>query len=156
MAHNNNLDNLRDYKDLSPEEQRDFHKLGGIASGKKRREQKTFAEILKAIADLDCKDVDVVAKLKEIGYDGEISNKVAWVFPFIANIQKGDSKSFQMAIEMLKEDRKRELEIQRLQEEVTKLQLEQEQLKAINSAMQEQIQIVMDVDKDKDNEEEEQ
>lgn len=156
MAQNHNNQNLRDYHCMTEEEQRAFHSAGGKASQQKRRERRTFAEILQAMADLECEDKEVLEQFKEMGFEGHISNKVAWVLPFVANIKKGDSKSFQMAIEMLKEDRKRELEIQRLTEEVEKLKLEQEQLKAINSAMQEQIQIVMDVDKDKDNEEEEQ
>ena len=151
MAHKNNEQNLTPLNQKSKEEQWRIRSLGGQASQRKQRERRTFAEILQTIGDLDCVDVEIKEQFKEMGYDGEISNKVAWVLPFVANIKKGDSKSFQMAMEMLKEDRKRELEIQRLTEEVEKLKLEQEQLKTLNSAMQDNIQIIMNIPKEEIN-----
>ena len=94
--------------------------------------------------------------LRNLGLIEEDYNKTLLIAPIIKNISKGDIKSIQLAIELLGEDEEKNLKIKKLEQEIEKLKLEQDQLKTLNSALNEQIQIVMDVDKDKDNEEEEQ
>lgn len=118
-------------------------------SAESRRIKRTFADILKIWAEKDANLDDQMA-LKVAGISEDMTNKATMVLPLLENIKKGDTKSMQMAIELLGEDRKKELEIKRLTEEIEKLKLEQEQLKqeyAMANNINEQIQIMMNVDK---------
>lgn len=155
MAHQNNEQNLIPLNQRSPEEQAEIRKKAQKARWEKVRERKTLSQLMRLWAERGVSEKDKQA-LRNLGLSEEDYNKTLLIAPIIKNISKGDIKSIQLAIELLGEDEEKNLKIKKLEQEIEKLKLEQDQLKTLNSALNEQIQIVMDVDKDKDNEEEEQ
>jgi hypothetical protein len=48
-----NEQNLQKYSEMTPEQQREFHSKGGIASQKIKAEQKTLREIAKSLGDME-------------------------------------------------------------------------------------------------------
>ena len=117
------------------EEQKAFATMGGIASGKARKQNKTIAEILKKWTESELKNTDK-KKLEELGIYEE-TNKALLVLPLIKQISKGDTKALNMAIELLREDKEKE-------ERIKKLELENERLrKEINGELVENKVIVI-------------
>lgn len=150
-----NPQNLIPLNQRSPEEQAEIRRKGQQARLQKIKERKTLSTLMKQWADREVSERDRQT-LKSLGLSDDDYNKTLLIAPIIKNISKGDIKSIQLAIELLGEDEEKNLKIKKLEQEIEKLKLEQDQLRTLNSALNEQIQIVMDVDKDKDNEEEEQ
>lgn len=60
-----NDDNLRDISTLTTEEQREFARKGGIASGKARREKKQMQQVMETLLNLPLRD-EVVGELKTL------------------------------------------------------------------------------------------
>ena len=118
-------ENLRpcEYK-LSQEEA----KKGGIKSGQVRKQKKTVAEYLRKWADSEVSEKDKKA-LQALGLSEEATNRTLLVIPLIKKITQGDTKALQMALELLGEDKKKELEIKKLRREIELLKAETQKLR---------------------------
>lgn len=118
-------ENLRpcEYK-LSQEEA----KKGGIRSGQVRKQKKTVAEYLRKWADGEVSEKNKKA-LEALGLSEEATNRTLLVVPLIQKASKGDTKALQMALELLGEDKKKELEIKKLRREIELLKAETAKLR---------------------------
>lgn len=118
-------ENLRpgEYK-LSQEEA----KKGGIKSGQVRKQKKTVAEYLRKWADSEVSEKDKKV-LQALGLSEEATNRTLLVVPLIQKASKGDTKALQMALELLGEDKKKELEIKKLRREIELLKAETQKLR---------------------------
>ena len=118
-------ENLRpcEYK-LSQEEA----KKGGIRSGQVRKQKKTVSEYLKKWADGEVSEKNKKA-LEALGLSEEATNRTLLVVPLIQKASKGDTKALQMALELLGEDKKKELEIKKLRREIELLKAETQKLR---------------------------
>ena len=118
-------ENLRpcEYK-LSQEEA----KKGGIKSGQVRKQKKTVAEYLQKWADSEVSEKNKKA-LEALGLSEEATNRTLLVVPLIQKASKGDVKALQMALELLGEDKKKELEIKKLRREIELLKAETQKLR---------------------------
>ena len=118
-------ENLRpcEYK-LSQEEA----KKGGIRSGQVRKQNKTVAEYLRKWADGEVSEKNKKA-LETLGLSEEATNRTLLVVPLIQKARKGDTKALQMALELLGEDKKKELEIKKLRREIELLKAETQKLR---------------------------
>lgn len=76
-----NEKNLKPFSELTEKEQREIRRKGGVASGKKRREKKTFKELLKIALEMSTKSGNTNAE--------EI------VASMILKAQSGDVKAFE-------------------------------------------------------------
>lgn len=117
-------ENLRpcEYK-LSQEEA----KKGGIKSGQVRKQKKTVAEYLRKWADSEVSEKDKKV-LQALGLSEEATNRTLLVIPLINKASKGDTKALQMILELLGEDKKKELEIKKLRREIELLKAETQKL----------------------------
>lgn len=118
-------ENLRpcEYK-LSQEEA----KKGGIKSGQVRKQKKTVAEYLRKWADGEVSEKNKKA-LEALGLSEEATNRTLLVIPLIKKANSGDTKALQMALELLGEDKKKELEIKKLRREIELLKAETQKLR---------------------------
>lgn len=118
-------ENLRpcEYK-LSQEEA----KKGGIKSGQVRKQKKTVAEYLKKWADSEVSEKDKKV-LQALGLSEEATNRTLLVIPLIKKASGGDMKAMQMVIELLGEDKKKDLEIKKLTQEIELLKAETQKLR---------------------------
>ena len=118
-------ENLRpcEYK-LSQEEA----KKGGIRSGQVRKQKKTVADYLKQWADGEVSEKNKKA-LEALGLSEEATNRTLLVVPLIKKASSGDTKALQMALELLGEDKKKELEIKKLRREIELLKAETQKLR---------------------------
>lgn len=119
-------ENLRpgEYK-LSQEEA----KKGGIKSGQVRKQKKTVAEYLRKWADSEVSGEKNKKTLQALGLSEEATNRTLLVIPLIKKITQGDTKALQMALELLGEDKKKELEIKKLRREIELLKAETQKLR---------------------------
>ena len=118
-------ENLRpcEYK-LSQEEA----KKGGIRSGQVRKQKKTVAEYLRKWADGEVSEKNK-KELEALGLSEEATNRTLLVVPLIKKASSGDTKALQMALELLDEDKKKELEIKKLRREIELLKAETQKLR---------------------------
>lgn len=118
-------ENLRpgEYK-LSQEEA----KKGGIKSGQVRKQKKTVAEYLRKWADSEVSEKDKKV-LQALGLSEEATNRTLLVIPLIKKASGGDMKAMQMVIELLGEDKKKDLEIKKLTQEIELLKAETQKLR---------------------------
>ena len=118
-------ENLRpgEYK-LSQEEA----KKGGMRSGQVRKQKKTVAEYLRKWADGEVSEKDKKA-LQALGLSEEATNRTLLVIPLIKKASSGDTKAMQMVLELLGEDKKKELEIKKLRSEIELLKAETQKLR---------------------------
>ena len=112
----------------TPSERRENATKAGIASGKARRQKKTVAEYLKKWADGEVNEKNKKA-LEALGLSEEATNRTLLVVPLIQKASKGDIKALQMALELLGEDKKKELEIKKLRREIELLKAETQKLR---------------------------
>ena len=112
----------------TPSERRANATKAGIASGKARRQKKTVAEYLKKWADSEVSEKNKKA-LEALGLSEEATNRTLLVVPLIQKASKGDTKALQMALELLGEDKKKELEIKKLRREIELLKAETQKLR---------------------------
>ena len=94
----------------TPSERRENATKAGIASGKARRQKKTVAEYLQKWADSEVSEKNKKA-LEALGLSEEATNRTLLVVPLIKKASSGDTKALQMALELLGEDKKKELDI---------------------------------------------
>jgi hypothetical protein len=70
------VENLKPLNTLTKDEQREITRKGGIASGKARRERKTFKEAIKLLLETEVKDANGEMKtIQDIGLDA-LANKL--------------------------------------------------------------------------------
>ena len=67
--------------------------------------------------------------LEALGLSEEATNRTLLVVPLIQKASKGDTKALQMALELLGEDKKKELEIKKLRREIELLKAETQKLR---------------------------
>ena len=67
--------------------------------------------------------------LEALGLSEEATNRTLLVVPLIQKAIKGDTKALQMALELLGEDKKKELEIKKLRREIELLKAETQKLR---------------------------
>ena len=125
MARNQD-ENLRpgEYK-LSQEDA----KKGGIRSGQVRKQKKTVDEDLRKWADSEVIGEKNIKTLQALGLSEEATNRTLLVIPLIKKASRGDTKAMQMVLELLGEDKKKELEIKKLRREIELLKAETEKLR---------------------------
>ena len=121
-------ENLIPNSQRSPSEVRANSSKGGIKSGQVRRQKKTVAEYLRKWADSEVSEKNKKA-LEALGLSEEATNRTLLVVPLIQKASKGDTKALQMALELLGEDKKKELEIKKLRREIELLKAETAKLK---------------------------
>lgn len=81
----------------SSEEAREIGRKGGIASGKARREKKTWAQILERIGSLPVKSEKNKAIMREAGItDDEMISDVQKLFRLNMKADAGDPKAIEM------------------------------------------------------------
>ena len=112
----------------TPSERRENATKAGIASGKARRQKKTVAEYLRKWADGEVSEKNKKA-LEALGLSEEATNRTLLVVPLIQKANKGDTKALQMVLELLGEDKKKELEIKKLRREIELLKAETQKLR---------------------------
>lgn len=112
----------------TPSERRANATKAGIASGKARKQKKTVAEYLRKWADGEVSEKNKKA-LEALGLSEEATNRTLLVVPLIQKASKGDTKALQMALELLGEDKKKELEIKKLRREIELLKAETQKLR---------------------------
>ena len=103
-------------------------KKGGIRSGQVRKQKTTVAEYLRKWADSEVSEKDKKV-LQALGLSEEATNRTLLVIPLINKASKGDTKALQMALELLGEDKKKELEIKKLRREIELLKAETQKLR---------------------------
>lgn len=103
-------------------------RAGGIASGEAKRRKKTVAEYLRKWADGEVSEKNKKA-LEALGLSEEATNRTLLVVPLIQKASKGDVKALQMVLELLGEDKKKELEIKKLRHEIELLKAETQKLR---------------------------
>ena len=104
-------------------------KKGGIRSGQVRKQKKTVAEYLRKWADGEVSGEKNKKELQALGLSEEATNRTLLVVPLIKKASKGDTKALQMALELLGEDKKKELEIKKLRREIELLKAETQKLR---------------------------
>ncbi len=112
----------------TPSERRANATKAGIASGKARRQKKTVAEYLRKWADGEVSEKNKKA-LEALGLSEEATNRTLLVVPLIQKASKGDTKALQMVLDLLGEDKKKELEIKKLRHEIELLKAETQKLR---------------------------
>ena len=113
----------------TPNERRANATKAGIASGKARRQRKTVAEYLKKWADSEVIEEKNINALQALGLSEEATNRTLLVIPLIKKASSGDMKAMQMVIELLGEDKKKDLEIKKLTQEIELLKAETQKLR---------------------------
>ena len=95
MANKNpNIENLKPFGTLTEEEQRNKSRKGGKASVEKRRQNKTFKEIINKFLDGRLEQEELKQQMLNFGFaDEEISNKSAVVFSLWKEAIKGNTKA---------------------------------------------------------------
>lgn len=121
-------ENLIPNSQRSPSEVRANSSKGGIRSGQVRKQKKTVAEYLRKWADGEVSEKNKKA-LEALGLSEEATNRTLLVVPLIQKASKGDTKALQMALELLGEDKKKELEIKKLRREIELLKAETQKLR---------------------------
>lgn len=90
MAHKNNEENLIPFNQRTEEEQRAIATMGGIASGKARREQRAMRELLEIALSAKC-------------VKGDASNKEEAAAQLAKKMAEGDLKAIEVGLKVLGE-----------------------------------------------------
>ena len=125
MANEKNLENGKPYRFTSG----DMAAKNGSKGGKARAAKKTVADYLKKWADGEVLDKKNKETLRTLGLNEEATNRTLLVIPLINKASKGDTKALQMILELLGEDKKKELEIKKLRREIELLKAETQKLR---------------------------
>ena len=113
----------------TPNERRENAIKAGKASGEARRQKKTVADFLRQWAD-GAVDEKNKRALEALGLGEDATNKTLLVLPLIKKANGGDIKALQMIIDLLGEDKKKDLEIKKLREEIELLKAETQKITA--------------------------
>ena len=124
MANEKNLENGKPYRFTSGE----MAAKNGAKGGRAKAAKKTVADYLKKWADSEVGERDKKA-LQALGLSEEATNRTLLVIPLINKASKGDTKALQMILELLGEDKKKDLEIKKLTQEIELLKAETQKLR---------------------------
>ena len=108
----NNIGNLKPRTSLSKEEAKEMGRKGGIASGKKRKQQKTFKELFNQFAKEQLNNEELKDRMREYGItDKDMTNKSAMMFSMFIEALKGNTKAFEIVRDTMGEQIATQLEI---------------------------------------------
>lgn len=107
---------------------REVAAANGAKGGRAKAQKKTVAEYLRKWADGEVSEKNKKA-LEALGLNEEATNRTLLVVPLIQKASKGDAKALQMVLELLGEDKKKELEIKKLRREIELLKAETQKLR---------------------------
>lgn len=125
--------NLIPNSQRSPSELKAMTSKGGKRSGEVRRQRKTQREQLQLLLSLPLKNPKAVEQIKNLGIeDTEINNQMAMnvaMFNLILKGGKGAVQAYNSINDLIGDNEKRKLELEKAREEIARLKLEQEKLK---------------------------
>lgn len=128
-----NEQNLIPTTKRTKEEARELGIKGGKRSGEVRRQRKTQREQLELLMSLPLKNVKAKEQIKNLGIeDTEINNQMAMnvaMFNLILKGGKGAVQAYNSINDLIGDNEKRKLELEKAKEEIARLKLEQEKLK---------------------------
>lgn len=107
---------------------REVAAANGAKGGRAKAAKKTVAEYLRKWADSEVSEKNKKA-LEALGLSEEATNRTLLVVPLIQKASSGDMKAMQMVIELLGEDKKKDLEIKKLTQEIELLKAETQKLR---------------------------
>lgn len=107
---NETTKNLIPQSERTKEEQRKIARMGGIASGKARREKQKTQQILADIVSIKNKDLDMFKKLAtKLGLDGDISiHEVFTMVCLLNSVKSGNLGDLERLSKLLGEDKQNE------------------------------------------------
>lgn len=126
MAGHKASDNLIKNSDLTPMERRESARRAGIASGKARREKKTFREALKLMMDETAPE-KIRAAFDKNGYD-VTTHREAITAAILTGAMQGNPKMVDKALELLGEDYKMNARLDEVKIQQDRLKMEQEKV----------------------------
>lgn len=102
--------NLIPFNERTEEEQREIARMGGIASGKARREKQKTQQILADIVSIKNKDLAMFQKLaSKLGLDGDISIHEVFTLTCLLNsVKSGNLGDLERLSKLLGEDNAKE------------------------------------------------
>ena len=105
-----NEKNLIPLNERTKDEQREIARMGGIASGKARREKQKTQQILADLVSIKNKDLDVFKKLAtKLGLDGDISIHEVFTLTCLLNsVKSGNLGDLERLSKLLGEDNAKE------------------------------------------------
>ena len=125
--------NLIPNSQRSPSELKAMTSKGGKRSGEVRRQRKTQREQLQLLLSLPLKNPKAKEQIKNLGIeDTEINNQMAMnvaMFNLILKGGKGAVQAYNSINDLIGDNEKRKLELEKAKEEIERLKLEQEKLK---------------------------
>lgn len=128
-----NDENLIPTTKRTKKEVREMTTKGGKRSGEVRRQRKTQREQLELLMSLPLKNPKAVEQIKNLGIeDTEINNQMAMnvaMFNLILKGGKGAVQAYNSINDLIGDNEKRKLELEKAKEEIARLKLEQEKLK---------------------------
>ena len=128
-----NDENLIPTTRRTKKEVREMTTKGGKRSGEVRRQRKTQREQLQLLLSLPLKNPKAKEQIKNLGIaDTEINNQMAMnvaMFNLILKGGKGAVQAYNSINDLIGENAKKELELEKAREEIARLKLEQEKLK---------------------------
>lgn len=93
--------NLIPFNKRTETEQKRITTMGGVASGKARREKKTLRELANQLGQMPLTNQKLIVKLHELGIDtSEMTNDMATMAVMQLKAQSGDTKAAKLLAEM--------------------------------------------------------
>jgi hypothetical protein len=124
-----NEQNLIPTNKRSKKEARELGAKGGKRSGEVRKQKAELKKLFMQYAQMRPTDKDK-KKLIEMGYEeNELTNLTSYVVDLFKNGRKGNPKALELSYDILIENNKKELELEKAKQEIERLKLEQEKLK---------------------------
>ena len=107
---NETTKNLIPQSERTKDEQREIARMGGIASGKARREKQKTQQILADLVSIKNKDLDMFKKLAtKLGLDGDISIHEVFTLTCLLNsVKSGNLGDLERLSKLLGEDKQNE------------------------------------------------
>lgn len=113
-----NEQNLKPYNKLTEKEQRELVVKGGKASGKARKQKAELKKLFMQYAQMRPTEKEKQA-LVEMGYgEKDITNLTSYVVALFQNGMKGNQKALELSYDILSENNKRELELEKAKCEI--------------------------------------
>ena len=124
-----NEQNLIPTNKRSKKEVRENASKGGKRSGEVRKQKAELKKLFMQYAQMRPTEKDK-KKLLEMGYEeSELTNLTSYVVDLFKNGRKGNPKALELSYDILIENNKKELELEKAKQEIKRLKLEQEKLK---------------------------
>lgn len=129
---------------FTSEDAKKYSKMGIEA----KRKKATIREILTIWANME-PTKENKAKLRKMGFDGELTNKCLIIAPLLNSVKRGDIKAITLALDLLGENPAKELELKKLQAEINKLETQKLLLEKElrGQSEDERIQVIGDIPK---------